>query len=58
MPHYFFHLRTTDGIERDVEGITFSKLDQARADALACLFHMASEELSAATIQPGGHRNY
>lgn len=47
MPHYFFHLRSTDGIERDDEGITFPSLDQARADALACLFQMASDELSA-----------
>lgn len=47
MPHYFFHLRTTDGIERDDEGITFPSLDEARADALSCLFQMASEDFAA-----------
>jgi hypothetical protein len=47
MPHYFFHLQTTDGIERDTEGITFPSLEEARADALACLFQMASDELAA-----------
>ena len=47
MPHYFFHLRTTDGVEPDDEGITFPSLDEARADALSCLFQMASDELAA-----------
>jgi hypothetical protein len=47
MPHYFFHLRTTDGIERDDEGMTFPCLDEARADAISCLFEMASDEFSA-----------
>jgi len=47
MPHYFFHLRTTDGVEPDLEGLTFASLTEARADALSCLFEMASEELSA-----------
>ena len=44
MPHYFFHLRTADGIERDVEGITFPGLEEAKADALACLFEMGSDK--------------
>jgi len=46
MQHYFFHLRTTDGIERDDEGITFPSLDEARADALSCLFEMASDDFA------------
>ncbi len=50
MPHYYFHLRTTDGIERDHEGITFPSLDEARTDALSCLFEMASDELSAGRL--------
>jgi hypothetical protein len=47
MPHYFFHLRTNDGVERDDEGITFPSLDQARDDARTCLFEMASDEIPA-----------
>ena len=47
MPHYFFHLRTADGLERDDDGITFPSLDEAKADALACLFEMGSDKLSA-----------
>lgn len=38
MPHYYFHLRTTDGPERDDEGITFPGLDGAKADALLPAF--------------------
>jgi len=46
MPHYYFHLRTTDGIVRDEKGITFPSIDQAKADALSSLFEMAADELS------------
>jgi len=44
MPHYYFHLRTIDGTERDEEGITFKSLDDAKADALSSLFEMVSED--------------
>jgi len=47
MPHYYFHLRTTEGIERDEEGITFPNLAEAKADVLSCLFEMGSDKLSA-----------
>jgi len=44
MPHYYFHLRTIEGAERDEEGITFPSLDDAKADALSSLFEMVSED--------------
>ncbi len=46
MPHYFFHMRTTEGVEQDPEGITFPSLEDARKDAEAGLVDMVSDEMA------------
>lgn len=46
MPHYLFHIRTTEGIEADHEGIVFADIDAAKADARASLFEMMAEDLA------------
>ncbi|WP_428413450.1 DUF6894 family protein [Pararhizobium sp.] len=46
MPHYFFHLITADGTERDDEGITFLGLEEAKADAQSSLSEMASDDMA------------
>jgi hypothetical protein len=46
MPHYFFHLITADGTERDNEGITFPGLEEAKADAQSSLSEMASDDMA------------
>lgn len=46
MPHYFFHVRTTEGIEADHEGIAFVDIDAAEADARASLFEMMADDLA------------
>jgi hypothetical protein len=43
MPHYFFNLRTSRGVERDEEGLTFPDLDTARSDAQSCLYEMLAD---------------
>lgn len=47
MPHYYFHLRTIDSVEHDVEGITFPNLEEAKADARASLFEMMADDTAA-----------
>ncbi|KQT04702.1 MULTISPECIES: DUF6894 family protein [unclassified Rhizobium] len=46
MPHFYFHMSTNGNVERDVEGIEFKTLEEARVDAEASLFEMASEALA------------
>ncbi|WP_276121957.1 DUF6894 family protein [Pararhizobium qamdonense] len=46
MPHYFFHLITADGTERDDEGINFPDLEKAKADAQSSLSEMASDDMA------------
>ncbi|KQT02811.1 hypothetical protein ASG42_25275 [Rhizobium sp. Leaf391] len=46
MPHYFFHIRTAEGVEQDPEGITFPSLEDARKDVEAGLVDMVSDEMA------------
>jgi isopentenyl phosphate kinase len=46
MPHYFFHLITADGTERDDEGINFPDLEEAKANAQSSLSEMASDDMA------------
>lgn len=46
MPRFYFHIRTTQGIEADPEGLTFEDLDAAVADARASLFEMMADDLA------------
>lgn len=46
MPRFFFHMWTNGHLERDAEGITFGTLEEARIDAEASLFEMASDTLA------------
>ena len=46
MPHYYFHMRTTEGVEQDPEGIKFPSLEDARKDAEAGLVDMVSDEMA------------
>lgn len=46
MPRFFFHIRTTEGIEADSEGLTFVDLAAAVADARASLFEMMADDLA------------
>lgn len=46
MPRYFFHVRTTEGIDADHEGISFVDLDAAEADARTSLFEMMADDLA------------
>jgi len=45
MPHFYFHLRTDDGIDRDFEGMTFPSFDEARNDAAISLAEMIADNL-------------
>lgn len=47
MPRFYFHVRTTEGIEADPEGLTFGDLDAAVADARTSLFEMMGDDLAA-----------
>jgi len=47
LPHYFFQIKTTDGVENDWEGIEFMNLEAATTDARASLFEMMAEDLKA-----------
>ncbi len=46
MPRFYFHVRTTEGIEADPEGLTFVDLDAAVADARTSLFEMMGDDLA------------
>ncbi|MCV3739294.1 hypothetical protein OCK02_24295 [Rhizobium sp. TRM96647] len=47
MSRYYFHVRTTDGVETDHEGIEFEDVQAAEVDARASLFEMMADDLAA-----------
>ncbi|WP_156386513.1 hypothetical protein [Rhizobium sp. Leaf391] len=48
MPVYFFHLKHSESIDEDLEGISFDTLDDARSNASDTLRDLVAENLRAA----------
>jgi hypothetical protein len=45
MPRYFFHLRQSDGVSLDEEGVVLASDDQALLEALQAAREMLAEKL-------------
>lgn len=47
MKRFYFHVRTTEGLEADYDGIAFAGIEAAQADAKTSLFEMMADDLAA-----------
>jgi hypothetical protein len=48
MPVYFFHVKRSDAVDEDLEGVSFDDLDHAKSSAADTLREMVADDLRAA----------